>query len=57
MWIGAVLCWIALFGASYATTVPQLVGLQGVLYALGGGTCYIVFTASYILMPNPLFSI
>ena len=41
MWVGAVFCWIALFGASYATTVNQLVGLQGVLYGVGGGICYV----------------
>ena len=37
IWIGAVLCWISLFGASYATTVNQLIALLGLLYAIGGG--------------------
>lgn len=37
MWTGTVLCWVSLFGASYATDVRQLVGLQGCLYAIGGG--------------------
>lgn len=37
MWTGALLSWVALFAASYASSVTQLVGLQGALYALGGG--------------------
>ncbi|KAI0322403.1 MFS general substrate transporter [Amylostereum chailletii] len=40
MWIGVVLCWSSLFGASFATTVSQLVALQGVLYAIGGSLLY-----------------
>lgn len=37
MWFGAILSWIALFSASYTDDVKQLVGLQGALYAIGGG--------------------
>ncbi|KAI0046069.1 MFS general substrate transporter [Auriscalpium vulgare] len=47
MWIGSALCWASLFGASYATTVMQLVFLQGVLYALGGALLYAP-TMSYL---------
>ncbi|KAJ6504721.1 major facilitator superfamily domain-containing protein [Mycena vitilis] len=35
MWLGAVLCPGALLGASYATTIPQLIALQGVFYGIG----------------------
>ncbi|KAJ7701419.1 MFS general substrate transporter [Mycena rosella] len=41
MWLGAVLCCGALFGASYATETLQLVLLQGVVYALGGALLYL----------------
>ncbi|KAJ7367326.1 major facilitator superfamily domain-containing protein [Mycena albidolilacea] len=40
MWVGAVLSCGALFGASYATEIFQLVLLQGVLYAVGGSLLY-----------------
>ncbi|KZV73736.1 MFS general substrate transporter, partial [Peniophora sp. CONT] len=40
MWIGVVVCWSALFGASFAKTVSQLVFFQGVLYALGASILY-----------------
>ncbi|KAJ7474205.1 MFS general substrate transporter [Mycena latifolia] len=41
MWLGAVLCCGALFGASYATEIFQLVLLQGVVYAIGGSLLYL----------------
>ncbi len=56
MWIGVVLCGASLFGASFATKVsmafhprfvthqkyqvPVLIGLQGILYAIGGSLLY-----------------
>ncbi|KZT28398.1 MFS general substrate transporter [Neolentinus lepideus HHB14362 ss-1] len=40
LWLGAVLCWTSLFGASYATKVNQLVILQGAIYAIGGSLLY-----------------
>ncbi|KAK0504325.1 MFS general substrate transporter [Armillaria luteobubalina] len=40
MWVGAVLCSASLFAASYTTKVSTLVGLQGVLYAIGGSLLY-----------------
>ncbi|KAK0441694.1 MFS general substrate transporter [Armillaria borealis] len=40
MWIGVVLCGASLFGASFATQVPVLIGLQGILYAIGGSLLY-----------------
>ncbi|KIK61604.1 hypothetical protein GYMLUDRAFT_243300 [Collybiopsis luxurians FD-317 M1] len=40
LYIGALLCWISLFTASYTTKVLQLVILQGVLYAIGGSLLY-----------------
>lgn len=40
MWVGAVLCSASLFAASYTTKVSTLVGLQGVLYAVGGSLLY-----------------
>ncbi|KZP33374.1 MFS general substrate transporter [Athelia psychrophila] len=38
--VGGFICFASLFGASYATTVNQLVALQGVLYAIGGSLLY-----------------
>ncbi|VDB91903.1 unnamed protein product [Peniophora sp. CBMAI 1063] len=42
MWIGVVVCWAALFGASFAKKlcVSELVFFQGVLYALGASILY-----------------
>ncbi|KAK0187747.1 MFS general substrate transporter [Armillaria mellea] len=40
MWVGAALCWASLLGASYATKISTLIGLQGVLYAVGGSLLY-----------------
>ncbi|KAK0462090.1 MFS general substrate transporter [Desarmillaria tabescens] len=40
MWVGATLCWASLLGASYTTKVSTLIGLQGVLYAVGGSLLY-----------------
>ncbi|KAG7445645.1 MFS general substrate transporter [Guyanagaster necrorhizus] len=40
MWIGVFLCGASLFGASFATKVPVLIGLQGILYAIGGSLLY-----------------
>ncbi|EIN08159.1 MFS general substrate transporter [Punctularia strigosozonata HHB-11173 SS5] len=40
LWIGLLLCWASLFGASYATQVVVLVALQGVLYGIGGTLLY-----------------
>ncbi|PVG01314.1 MFS general substrate transporter [Serendipita vermifera] len=40
LWVGAVLCWASLFGASYSKKVTTLVLCQGVLYALGGAMIY-----------------
>ncbi|PVG01317.1 MFS general substrate transporter [Serendipita vermifera] len=40
LWIGAVICWASLFGASYTTKVTHLVLCQGVLYAIGGAMLY-----------------
>lgn len=40
LWIGGLMCWSSLLGASYATKVEQLVALQGVMYALGGSLLY-----------------
>lgn len=37
---GTLICFVSLFGASYAKTVGQLVALQGVLYAVGGSLVY-----------------
>ncbi|PBK75192.1 MFS general substrate transporter [Armillaria solidipes] len=54
MWVGAVLCSASLFAASYTTKVSTLVGLQGVLYAVGGSLLYPP-CISYILplvLPN-----
>ena len=67
LWIGTLICWLSLFGASYASTVStfpplnlylfkkvhELVILQGVLYAIGGCTC---FTSLIISKPTPLSS-
>ncbi|KAL0579888.1 hypothetical protein V5O48_002135 [Marasmius crinis-equi] len=36
MWVGTVICWASLFGASYTTQIKLLVFLQGVMYAIGG---------------------
>ncbi|KAI5122773.1 hypothetical protein M0805_000117 [Coniferiporia weirii] len=35
LWVGLLLCWTSLFGASYATKVQDLFILQGLLYAIG----------------------
>ncbi|KAE9399199.1 MFS general substrate transporter [Gymnopus androsaceus JB14] len=40
MYIGLLVCWASLFGASYTTKVTTLVALQGVLYALGSALLY-----------------
>lgn len=40
MYIGLLLCWIALFAASYTTKVFALLTLQGILYALGAAMIY-----------------
>ncbi|TFK52175.1 MFS general substrate transporter [Heliocybe sulcata] len=37
---GTVICFLSLFGASYASKVEQLVILQGVMYAIGGSLVY-----------------
>ncbi|KAJ3720959.1 major facilitator superfamily domain-containing protein [Lentinula raphanica] len=42
LYIGAVLCWVSLFAASYTTQIIHLVALQGVLYAIGGSLLYIL---------------
>lgn len=42
VWVGTLLCFTSLFGASYARTVAQLVALQGVLYAIGGSLIYAI---------------
>ncbi|KAK0202103.1 MFS general substrate transporter [Desarmillaria ectypa] len=45
MWAGAILCWASLLGASYTTKVSTLIGLQGVLYAVGGLFLYAPYTS------------
>ncbi|KAK0462091.1 major facilitator superfamily domain-containing protein [Desarmillaria tabescens] len=40
MWIGVIVCGASLFGASFVTKVPVLIGLQGILYAIGGSLLY-----------------
>ncbi|KAE9399890.1 MFS general substrate transporter [Gymnopus androsaceus JB14] len=40
LYIGALLCWVSLFSASYTIQVVRLVALQGVLYAIGGALLY-----------------
>ncbi|KZS92901.1 MFS general substrate transporter [Sistotremastrum niveocremeum HHB9708] len=40
MWVGLLLCFSSLFGASYATSVHQLVLLQGAIYGIGGSLMY-----------------
>ncbi|KAL1743086.1 major facilitator superfamily domain-containing protein [Schizophyllum fasciatum] len=40
VWIGATLCAVSLFAASYTTQIVTLVALQGVLYAIGGALLY-----------------
>ncbi|KAI0042596.1 MFS general substrate transporter [Auriscalpium vulgare] len=47
MWVGTALCWASLFGASYATTITQLLCLQGMLYAVGGSLLWAP-TLSYL---------
>ncbi|TRM63897.1 MFS general substrate transporter [Schizophyllum amplum] len=47
LWIGTMLCFASMFGASYAQTATQLLALQGVLYAFGGSVVYVV-TISYM---------
>ncbi|KAJ7644475.1 MFS general substrate transporter [Roridomyces roridus] len=41
MWLGAAICCLSLFGASYATKVVHLILLQGVLYSIGGSLLYL----------------
>lgn len=38
--MGLLIMCAALAGSSFATTVPQLIATQGVLYAIGGGIAY-----------------
>ncbi|KAJ7617455.1 major facilitator superfamily domain-containing protein [Mycena polygramma] len=45
MWLGAVLCPGALFGASYATTISQLIVLQGIFYGIGAVLMYTTCTS------------
>ncbi|KAH7922395.1 MFS general substrate transporter [Leucogyrophana mollusca] len=40
VWIGALLCFVSLFSASYTTNVVHLVVLQGFLYGIGGSLLY-----------------
>ncbi|TFK52161.1 MFS general substrate transporter [Heliocybe sulcata] len=40
LWLGTVLCWAGLFGASYVTKVEQLLVLQGIVYSIGGSFLY-----------------
>ncbi|KAL1742539.1 major facilitator superfamily domain-containing protein [Schizophyllum fasciatum] len=40
VWVGAALCSVSLFGASYTTQIAALFGLQGVVYAIGGSLLY-----------------
>ncbi|KAI5122774.1 hypothetical protein M0805_000118 [Coniferiporia weirii] len=40
LWVGLLLCWISLFGASYTSKVNTLLILQGFLYAVGGSLLY-----------------
>ncbi|KZV73164.1 MFS general substrate transporter, partial [Peniophora sp. CONT] len=49
MWLGTLICWASLFGASYATTVTQLLLLQGILYSIGGS---LLWPASMTYMPE-----
>ncbi|KAA1476049.1 MFS general substrate transporter [Dentipellis sp. KUC8613] len=39
-WIGAVMCFVSLLGASYVTKITSLVALQGVIYGIGGSMLY-----------------
>ncbi|KAF7316238.1 hypothetical protein MIND_00142400 [Mycena indigotica] len=41
MWLGSLMCFGSLFGASYARTVIDLVVLQGIMYAVGGAILYL----------------
>ncbi|KAJ7069458.1 MFS general substrate transporter [Mycena amicta] len=41
MWFGSALSCASLFSASYATTISQLIVLQGILYAVGGAILYL----------------
>ncbi|EKM49545.1 uncharacterized protein PHACADRAFT_188642 [Phanerochaete carnosa HHB-10118-sp] len=36
LWLGVVLVFTSLFGASYARTIPTLLALQGIIYSVGG---------------------
>ncbi|GJE99307.1 MFS general substrate transporter [Phanerochaete sordida] len=40
MWLGVVLIFVSLFAASFARTIPSLLALQGVMYAIGGALLY-----------------
>ncbi|KAK7462371.1 hypothetical protein VKT23_007972 [Stygiomarasmius scandens] len=40
MRLGALICAGSLFGASWATSIPQLLALQGFVYAVGGALLY-----------------
>ncbi|KZS92900.1 MFS general substrate transporter [Sistotremastrum niveocremeum HHB9708] len=40
MWVGLLLCFTSLLGASYANSVRQLVLLQGAMYGVGGSFMY-----------------
>ncbi|KIK63552.1 hypothetical protein GYMLUDRAFT_162578 [Collybiopsis luxurians FD-317 M1] len=40
MFTGLLLCWVSLFAASFTNNVILLVGLQGILYALGAALLY-----------------
>ncbi|KAJ6562574.1 MFS general substrate transporter [Mycena capillaripes] len=41
MWLGAVMCFGTLFGASYTTQIYHHILLQGVFYAIGGSLLYL----------------
>ncbi|KIJ64420.1 hypothetical protein HYDPIDRAFT_181709 [Hydnomerulius pinastri MD-312] len=40
MWLGTILCFLSLLGASFTNKVLDLLVLQGVLYAIGGSLLY-----------------
>ncbi|EKM49544.1 uncharacterized protein PHACADRAFT_106372 [Phanerochaete carnosa HHB-10118-sp] len=40
MWLGVVLIFVSLFGASFAHTISSLLALQGVVYGVGGALLY-----------------
>ncbi|KAL1740091.1 major facilitator superfamily domain-containing protein [Schizophyllum fasciatum] len=41
VWSGTLLCAAGLLASSFARTVPQLLALQGVIYAIGGSLIYV----------------